>query len=192
MDKFEYKGIWWLPDKPEKQISGTLRFTPNEGAILDLIGSFKDIKEINKMLEPEIILGISSNGKNITLHKCFETKSNVSFPGLLTSSFYANEVFIGTHFQRSEDIKFRELSIRYSYLDEWVNISGFDIQYPDKKAVVIKYKLPEPIQANIGEDYKIFIDIQATYPTHSIVQKEASIKQKTYIRIEHSVKKILG
>jgi len=63
MDKFEYKGRWWLPDKPEKRISGTLRFTPNEGAILELIGSFKDTKDINKMLEPEIILGISSNGK---------------------------------------------------------------------------------------------------------------------------------
>ena len=41
MNKFEYEGIWWLPDKPEKQVSGTLRFTPNEGAILKLIGSFK-------------------------------------------------------------------------------------------------------------------------------------------------------
>lgn len=189
MDKFEYKGIWWLPDKPEKQISGTLRFTPNEGAILDLIGSFKDIKDINKMLEPEIILGISSNGKNITLHKCFETKSGANLPGLLTSSFYANEVFVGAHFQKSEDIKFRELSIRYSYLDGWVNISGFDIQYPDKKEVVIKYKQPEPIQASISEDCKIFIDI--TYLTHSIVQKETSIKQKTYIKIEHSIEKSL-
>ena len=182
MDKFEYEGIWWLPDKPEKQISGTLRFTPNEGAILELIGSFKDTKDI---LKPEIILGIS-NGKKITLHKCFETfgtKSNVSFPGLLTSSFYANEIFVGAHFQKSEDIKFRELSIRYSYLDEWVNISGFNIQYPDEKEIVIKYKEPEPIQTSIGEDCKIFIEIQVTRPTHSIVQKEASIKQRTYIRI---------
>jgi len=186
MDKFEYEGIWWLPDKPEKQVSGTLRFTPNEGAILDLIGSFKDTKEINKMLELEIILGISSNGKNITLHKCFETKSNVSVPRLLTSSFYANEVFVGAHFQKSEDIKFRELSICYSYLDEWVNISGFNIQYPDKREVVIKYKQPEPIQASIGEDCKMFIDFQVT-----IVQKEASIKQRTYIRIEPSVEKSL-
>jgi len=191
MDKFEYEGKWWLPDKPEKQISGTLRFTPDEGAILDLIGSFKDIKDINKMLKLEIILGISSNGKKITLHKCFETKSKISSPGLLTSSFRANEIFVGAHFQKSEDIKFRELSIRYSYLDEWVNISGFDIQYPDKKVVVIKYKLPEPIQANIGEDYKVFIDFQATYPTHFIVQKEASIKQRTYVRIEHSAEKSL-
>ena len=167
MDKFEYEGIWWPPDKPEKQVSGTLRFTPNEGAILKLIGSFKDTKDI--MLKPEIILGISSNGKKITLHKCFETKSNISFPGLLTSSFYANEVFVGAHFQKSEDIKFRKLSIRYSYLDEWVDISGFNIQYPDKKEVVIKYKQPEPIQASIGEDCKMFIDFQVTRGCPTII-----------------------
>jgi len=41
IEKFEYKGIWWLPDKPKERISGTLKFTPDEGAILDLIGSFK-------------------------------------------------------------------------------------------------------------------------------------------------------
>jgi hypothetical protein len=190
IEEFEYKGIWWLPNKHKEQISGTLSFTPYEGAILDLIGSFKDIKDMNKMLEPKIILGISSNGKNITLHKCFETKSNLSVPGLLTSSFYANVVFVGTHFQKNDDIKFKKLSIHYSYLDDWVNISGFDLQhFSDKKEVVIKYKLPESIQASIGEDYKIFIDIRATGPTHSIVQKEASIKQRTYIRIEPSEEK---
>lgn len=187
----EYKGRWWLPDKPEKQVSGTLKFTPNEGAILDLIGSFRDA-ENNKMSEPEIILGISSDGKNVTLHKCFEIQSDVSFPGLSTSSFYANEVFVGTHFQKSEDIKFRKLSIRYSYLDEWVNISGFDIRYPDEKEVVIKYKQPKPIQANIGKGYKILIDFQPTYPIHSVVQKEASIKQRAYIRIEYPVEKSLN
>ncbi len=190
IEKIEYEGIWWLPNKPKEQISGTLRFTPDEGAILDLIGSFKDITDINKMLEPEIILGISSNGKKITLHKCFETKSNLSLPGLLTSSFYANMAFVGAHFQKSEDIKFKNLSVHYSYLDEWAHISGFNIQHLfNKREVVIEYKLPEPIQAAIGGDYKIFIDVRATGPTHSIVQKEASIKQRTYIRVETSEEK---
>lgn len=189
IEEFEYKGIWWLPSKPEEQISGTLKFTPEKGAVLDLIGSFKNITDMNKMLEPEIIIGISSNGKNITLHKCFETKSNLSFPGLLTSSFYANIVFVNAHFQKTEDIKFKNLSVHYLYLDEWVNVSGFDIQHLfDKKEVVIRYKLPEPIQAAI-DDYKILLDVRATGPTHSIVQKEASIKQRTYVRIEPSVEK---
>ena len=189
IEEFEYKGIWWLPHKPKEQISGTLKFTPDEGAVLDLIGSFKDITGMNKMLEPEIILGISSDGKNITLHKCFETKSNLSFPGLSTSSFYAKIAFAGAHFQKPEDVKFKSLSVHYLYLDEWVNVSGFDIQHLfDEKEVVIRYKLPEPIQAAI-DDYKILLDVRATGPTHSIVQKEASIKQRTYIRVEPSGEK---
>jgi len=189
IEEFEYKGIWWLPHKPKEQVSGTFKFTPNEGAVLDLIGSFKDITGMNKMLEPEIILGISSDGKNITLHNCFETKSNLNFPGLLTSSFYANIAFVGAHFQKTEDIKFKSLSVHYLYLDEWFNVSGFDIQHLfDEKEVVIRYKLAEPIQAAI-DDYKILLDVRATGPTHSIVQKEASIKQRTYIRVEPSGEK---
>lgn len=189
IEEFEYNGIWWLPGKSKKQISGTLRFTPDEGAILNLIGSFKDIKDINEMLEPEIILGVSSNGKKITLYKCFETKSSLNFPGFQTSSFYANMVFIGTHFQNSEDIKFKSISVHYSHLDEWVNISGFDIDIKHlgkEKEVIIKYKLPEPFQAEISDGLKISINFQASLPPLSVVQKEATIKQKTEIKIETS------
>jgi len=191
MEEFEYKGIWWLPDNPEKQISGTLTFTPSEGAVLDLIGSFEDIKDMNKMLEPEIILGTTSNGKNITLHKCFETKSSVSLPGFQISSFYANVIFIGAHFQKSEDIKFKNISVHYSHLDEWTNISGFDIQYLPEREVAVKYKVPESIKASINDDYNIHIIFRAEYPVRSTVQKEANIKQITYIKIEASQEKIL-
>lgn len=182
IEEFEYEGIWWLPDKPEEQISGTLRFTPEEGAILDLIGSFRDIKDIDKKLKPEIILGISSNGKNITLYKCFETKSTLSNRGFLTSSFYANLVFVGAHFERKEDIKFKKLSIHYSYLNEWVNVSGFDIpEFNHNKEVVIKFKPPEPIQASISKDYKILINFRYTFsPSMEMV----AIKQKTFLTIE--------
>jgi len=184
IEEFEYEGEWWLPNKPKKQISGILRFTPNEGAILDLKNSFMDIIDIKKILYPEIILGISSDKKNITLHKCLQTVSNS----------FADEVFVGAHFQKKEDMKFKKLTIHYSNLDEWVDISGFEIQplFDGKKVkgVVIKHTLPKSIQAAIGDGYKIFIDIQATYPILPIpVRKEASIKQRTYIRIEPSEEK---
>jgi len=192
IEKFEYKGVWWLPSKPGKKVSGTLGFTPNEGAILDLIGSFKDIKDINQILNPDIILGVSSNGKNITLYKCFETRSSLSLPGLLTSSFYASVVFVGVHFEKTEDIKFESLSIHCSYLDDWVNISGFNIQHlSDKKELLIKYKWPESIQVSVNDDLKISIVVHADLPTISVVQKEACIKQKTFIRIEPSKAKSL-
>ncbi len=187
-EEFEYKGIWWLPDKPEKQVSGILKFTPEEGAILDLIGSFKDIKNKNKseILEPEIILGVSSKGEFITLNKCVETMSSISFPGFQASSFYANLVFIGAHFQKLEDIKFKSISAHYLYLDEWVNISGFDIKSLGEKGVIIKYKLPEPFQAEISDEFKILIHFRAKESLHSFVQKEVTIKQNTEIKIETS------
>lgn len=185
IEEFEYNGIWWLPEKPEAQISGTLKFSPNEGAILNLIGSFKEIININKMLAPDIILGVSSTGKNITLYKCFETKSSFSMPGFQTSSFSANIVFIGAHFKNSKDIKFKSIATHFFLLDEWVNISGFDIKYLWKeKGVIIKYKLLKPFQVNINDNLKLLIDIRATFPSLSVVQKEASIKQKTWIEIE--------
>lgn len=187
IEEFEYEGMWWFPADPKKQISGTLKFNPNKGAILDLIGSFKDVQDIKNLSEPEIILGISSNGKNITLYRCFETKSSLSVPGLLTSSFYIDIVFVGAHFKKVEDIKFRSLSIHYSHLDEWANISGFNIQFTD--GIRIAYKPPKSIQATINDSLKIFIEIHVNYPTISIVQKEARIKQETFIKMKPTEEK---
>lgn len=190
-EEFEYNGIWWLPDKPEKQVSGILRFTPDEGANLDLIGSFKDTENMNITLKPEIILGVSSDGENITLHKCLETRSTIGLQGFQTSSrFSAKLVFVGVHFQTSEDINFKSISVHYLYLDEWVNISGFDIESAGKKEVIIKYKLPEPFQAEISSGFKISINFRAAQRSFSFVPKEVTIKQNTEIKIETSEEKL--
>ncbi|HHY78842.1 MAG TPA: hypothetical protein GX516_00435 [Thermoanaerobacter sp.] len=204
IEEFEYKGKWWLPDKPQKQVSGVLKFNPNNGAILDLEGVFEDItieEEIsnaintgnpvikniptNTLLQPEIILGVSSNGENITLYKCSEIKRNYSFPSLQSScSFYVNFIFIGTHFLRREDIKLKNIFVRYSYLDEWVNISGFDIRNSDKEEVTIKYKEPAPIHVDINENLRISI----VFRTKSLprVLNKVSIEQEALIQIETS------
>ena len=111
MEEFEHSGIWWLPENPEKQISGTLKYNPREGANLMLVGSFKEEKDFNIFIQPKIILGTTSNGKYITLYKCFETKFNMSFPGLLNSAFLISVIIIGCHFAEEEDITFSSLSL---------------------------------------------------------------------------------
>jgi hypothetical protein len=191
--EFEYEGIWWLPGSSEEQICGTLKFSPKEGATLDLIGSFNDPKKIvTGMQNFPIILGTTVDGKEITLTNCSETTNTTHIPGIETSSFYSPLVFKGVHFQKLEDIRFRNIFVHYSHLDNWVGISGFDISYgsEDNDEIVIKYKKPKPIQFDVG-DYKISIVIKNTYPTHTIVQKEASIKQTTYIKIEPPEEKSL-
>jgi hypothetical protein len=178
--EFEYKGIWWIPNNPENKVSGILKFSPEEGTILDLIGSFENDNHI------EIILGKSYDGKDITLYNCFEKERSFNTSGFSKSSVYVGMIFVGAHFHKKKDIKFKELFIHYSHLDEWVNISGFNIKNGLDEKVIIEYKCPEPIQVNI-KDYKISIYFQPTISSR--LQKEVNIKQKTYIKVESSEEK---
>lgn len=181
--EFEYKGDWWLPENPQNRIKGTLKFSPNEGATLDLIGSFKDIKNFDKAIEPDIIVGETTNGKAVTLYKCFEIKSSMSLPGSTTSLIYANYVFVGVHFQKTEAILFKNMSVHYLHLDEWIHKSNFEIQHLDQEyAISIKYKLPQPIQIAGNEEYKVSINFKASMPAPNTT--EITIKQKAEIKIE--------
>src|SRR5690625_971639 len=38
----EWAGAWWLPDAPSEKVSGVLRYDPEDGLSLSLIGTFED------------------------------------------------------------------------------------------------------------------------------------------------------
>jgi hypothetical protein len=185
IEEFEYKGDWWLPDNPQKRIKGMLKFKPSEGATLDLIGSFKDFKNFNIALDLDIILGETTNGKAITLYKCFEKSSSMSLPGSITSLIFANYVFVGIHFQKAEAIVFKNMSVHYYHLDEWINKPNCTMEFPkdeEEKTVTIRYTLPQPIPIANDKQYKISINFNASIPTPSA--KGVAIKQKAVIIIE--------
>jgi hypothetical protein len=196
IEEFEHKGIWWLPIDPEEKISGTLSFTPGEGAVLDLMGSFEEMKNTNskgcitikvqsgKQCEPEIILGTSSDGKNITLHKCFETKRSYSSSGFPTSSFYANIVFIGGHFTKPEDLEFKSFFVNYPYFEEWSKIGVFSYSRDSEekfKQYEMKYEVPEPVEAKIN-NFRISFD--HGFNVSGDWLREVKLKHTTFIKIE--------
>jgi hypothetical protein len=51
LEEFVSLGKWWLPNKPEVVVPGKLRFSPESGATLELIGSFysSHLKEIGQV-----------------------------------------------------------------------------------------------------------------------------------------------
>jgi len=189
IERFECRGMWWLPQFPDKKISGTLTFTPERGAMLDLDGSFVDGDLKKRDLEEfDIVLGISLDNKEVTLARCFVVRRSGYFvskivPPPQRSSLYVSKVFAGAHFNKLDDIRFRSVSVRYSYLDEWVGISGFDIEYTEK-GVNVRYEQKSPIESWINTDYKLSIGFAYEGPTSTPVQKEAMIRQTTYITIE--------
>jgi len=186
----QYSGIWWLPTAPDDapRLHGILIYKPNEGFELEVIGSFFDISEIlSNAKNPAIIQGTSSDGKNITLYKCFRShvsigSHSIGNQGIQISRYKPSIVFIGAHFDKEP--MFNKLIINYSYLDEWVNISGFDIPAPKIKGEYsIKYRLPEDINIILDKNYDLTITHSVQGPNLNMVQKELRITQTTHIMI---------
>ena len=55
----EIKGKWWLPDKPERRIYGTLKIYYDIFSELELFGLLKDKIMSAIFIEPKLILGQS-------------------------------------------------------------------------------------------------------------------------------------
>lgn len=186
MQEFEYNGLWWLPENPDNKISGVLKFHPVKGVNLELIGSFREFITFNRVLNPDIILGITSNGKLVTLYKCLESRSLESIPGFTTSSFIASMVFLGHHFENGENIQFDSLSLSYSHLEEWIGITGFqsDIETDLENRFTryrVNYSFPEKVEVKIN-NFNISFDFKFNIGGDRI--KEINLEQKTFIKIE--------
>jgi len=183
---FQYKGFWFLPSDPKTKVAGTIYFEVKKGLTLDLIGSFP-----RKSKTKESIWGILEDGRYVTLSSNFEISRSFNFPGLEIAKYKSNLLFIGTHFNANRDISFKKISVHYSYLDEWLNInSGFKKieTIPENHKISIEYELPGPIDVVLNTNTKLSINLVATPPSRSIVQKDVIIKQKAFINFNYKRK----
>lgn len=84
MEDLEYSGVWWLPTNPENRMAGTLTFSNEEDMRLSLTAWSHQIDEI-LAYEPRtypLILGVTHEGKLITLCNCRKTGSQWSSAGV--------------------------------------------------------------------------------------------------------------
>lgn len=186
LEPIVFKGNWWLPSNPKEQLSGSLTFSQDDGAILELVGVFRTDKS-PKIEQPKIILGFTQEGKIITLHDCSYT--SVAFPliGLGGARYRIKFVFENVHFNSEEDIRFNQLCGGFTDLDAWVNIHGFSIEHnitEKEYEFTIKYIKPKARFVRIEDGNEIGIGFSSHGPVRSIVQSEVKILQKTYLVIK--------
>jgi len=87
----EIRGKWWLPEKEDLKLDGTLTFSLEKGILLEIHGFYKNVKESYEVDElfrsPEIILGLSYEGEKVASYKCWKSHFhhlNTSFIFILT------------------------------------------------------------------------------------------------------------
>jgi hypothetical protein len=191
-ENFEYKGMWFLPSDKTKRINGTLFYDIDKGIILELFGDFTEMPflPINSNQEYDIILGLTSDSKEITLYKTFiSSRSGITLvqnqeAGMPTSKYRVNYVFEGVHIDKTEDIKFDRLVSEIVDLDEWVGISGFVNDFDTKRKMrknleyQVNYKFPPIISFPISNKLEGQFNFVMTPSSLNYYQKQITLEQK--------------
>jgi hypothetical protein len=178
VESHEHRGQWWLPSDEAEKLAGTLTITRGR-ATLELIGHFGhellSETEQQKTYSFELaahprLVGLSTDGKPITLEGHRAATYTESWPGIPIASYRRNVALIGKRFADGEEIGFDEISVRVSDLNSWTQISGFkseigmekhDKGYMVFSSVGIRFEAPDDIEIPLSRGERAFIRFSA-------------------------------
>jgi hypothetical protein len=155
-EELKLEGYWCLPNTPENEIFGQFTFIPGKSLAVNLQGELSappDFPRFRPVFsEPSLIIGNETNqGREVTLYKCQQTGAIGFVPQ--KTSFIAKAAFLGVHFNREEDVKFRSISIRFSNLEKWANKRPIETEFLENNfsKLNIHYESPSTVKAVIND-----------------------------------------
>lgn len=183
----EYKktGYFWLPEKEENKIPGILSIDDGGKIELEIVGHFDEkFEHLSGDDNLSRIIGHVEKDGLVTLDDCFYTKKNFSFGGISKSKVVVNKVLSGAAWDKDEKVDFNTFSFSVDCLDEWVGISGIDVDNDwDRRTATIRYNPPEKIRMELKNGMTLEICFAYTLPGFPNVT-EAKITQRAYFRLE--------
>ncbi|MBL4654151.1 MAG: hypothetical protein JKY53_15005 [Flavobacteriales bacterium] len=184
-DSFDIEGFWWFPDNPERKVAGILHHTPS-GFNLHLMGTLTDLTTFQNQFEYEIIHGVSTEGKPITLYKCITGSYTANLPQYAISNYNVLMIFQGVHFSKKEDIKFSQIHSHLTHFDEWVGVSGFNVDVEQMKKGIfgMTYTQPQEIKFELDENFSSSIFFGVSHHFEHVGEKRQEIHQRIVLSIE--------
>lgn len=186
-------GYFWLPEQQENKIPGILTIHDGGGIELEVVGLFDEsIEALNGEYNLSRIVGYVEKDGLVTLDNCFYIKKNISLGGISKSKVHVNRVFSGVAYDKDEKITFNSLSFSIDCLDEWVGISGINVQNDwDNRTAIISYKPPEKISYPLDNGMQLEICFAYTLPGFPNTT-EAKITQRAYFKLSSETLKPLS
>lgn len=144
----EWAGVWWLPEAPSEKVPGVLRYDPEDGLSLSLIGTFEDrilttdssgwtaVHEGTRTWE--VMHGVAEL-REITLLGCVPRSTRRTMGARVTSpdkqTVTATVAIIGAHVSGDADPAFARAEVSVEDLSLWAASSVFDgsLGAPDGK-----------------------------------------------------------
>lgn len=128
MEELEKLGEWWVEDRPESKVNGTLYFDPSGEAKLELQGILPEVEggvgmDIPNFDDKEVpvIHGDLGAGQRATLMDAILISSQeyIGSDEFTEESYLVDRIFLGTHL--SEDPEFSQLTLEIPNLEDWLN-----------------------------------------------------------------------
>lgn len=132
----EFKGLWWLPDTSDNQISGTLIVEDNK-ITLETIGAFCSDDPLrhfaNGNAQYDVIWGISSEAKMISVFNCYASMSlNASCP-FPVAKYSALVIAVGKHIKSLDELGNYDVKAYIEELSYWFRPDCLRFKLNDKK-----------------------------------------------------------
>lgn len=182
-EEYKKSGYFWLPGKEESKIPGMLSIDDGGKIELEIIGHFNDGPSLLSNDSLSRIIGHVEKDGLVTLDNCFYVTKNISLGGISKSKIHVNTVFGGAVWGKEETVTFNTLSFSVDCLDEWVGISGINVNTDwDARTAAINYYPPEDKVFSLDNGMKLEICFAYTLPGFPNIT-EAKITQRTYFRL---------
>ena len=132
----EFKGLWWLPEDIENQVSGTL-IVKNNKIVLETIGIFGSDSPIDHFAggnvpQHDVIWGISSEAKEISVFNCYESmtlNTDCPFP---VAKYCVQIVAVGKHIKSLGEVGNYDVKAYIEELSYWFRPNIIHIGQQDK------------------------------------------------------------
>ncbi|MFI5072656.1 MAG: hypothetical protein ACHP8A_17385 [Terriglobales bacterium] len=150
MKPFESTGSWFVPPDHDKIVPGTLRFSPEDGLSLTLLGAFQESWGMQAIQYPVIngIITDSPYGKRVSLFDCFATKLRFGTPGIALETIRANHAFVGSSLIEAKEIEFDEAAVYFDDLAFWLNVSGLSTDMAANE-VIARWHQHDPLESTV-------------------------------------------
>jgi len=180
MEKFEYKGSWWLPEDPDRKVGGILEFSPDEGIRLKLTYPLEPDNHLS-LIAPELIFGETEKGK-VTLYHCLETKRKISSNKIATSEIVGQIVALGSHVDFKKDV-FSSMRAESPELDFWTPFGW--VALPHRRAkneFCIRCYIPDKLDACLNDGTKVALEVRIER-SWTLVPAEVRLRRKTFVNV---------
>lgn len=184
-EEYKLTGYFWLPGEQDQKIPGVLTINDGGKIELEVVGRFDgSLKLLNGDRTLWRILGDVEKEGLVTLENCFYKNMVVSSSSIFKSKVHVGMVFGGAAWEEDREVKFNTFSFSVDCLDEWVGISGIDVDSDwNNGTASVRYSPPEAISFKLDNDIELEIVFAYSLPSYPVLN-EVKITQSAFFTLK--------